>query len=105
MKRVSSTLAESFIRETCVKVMKGIVEPDEKLTFYCQVGLVRSFCRLGDRLNASGGNEAVMTARTRIIWIKSRVCKEGKGFLEERFVENEMKDLSELCQVGDVVRK
>ena len=37
---------------------------------------MKSFCRLGDRLNASGGSEAAVTARTRIGWIKFRECGE-----------------------------
>ena len=31
---------------------------------------MKSFCYLGDRLNASGRSEAAVTARTRIGWIK-----------------------------------
>ena len=37
---------------------------------------MKSFCYLGDRLNASGGSEAAITARTRIGWIKFRKCGE-----------------------------
>ena len=37
---------------------------------------VKSFCYLGDRLNASGGSEAAVTARTRIGWLKFRECGE-----------------------------
>ena len=37
---------------------------------------MKSFCCLGDRLNARGGNEAAVTARTRIGWIKFRECGE-----------------------------
>ena len=42
------------------------------------------FCYLGDRLDASGGSEAAVTARTRIGWIKFRECGEllyGRKFL------------------------
>ena len=42
--------------------MKGTVEPEEEL-FYDQVELMKCFCFLGDRLNASGGSKP---ARTRI---------------------------------------
>ena len=45
---------------------------------------MKSFCYLGDRLNASGGSEAVVTARTRIEWIKFGECGEllyGRRFL------------------------
>ena len=37
---------------------------------------MKSFCYLGDRLNASGESEAAVTARTRIGWIKFRDCRE-----------------------------
>ena len=33
---------------------------------------MKSFCYLGDRLNAGGGSEAAVTARTRIGWMKFR---------------------------------
>ena len=44
---------------------------------------VRGFCYLGDRINASGGCEAAVTARTRLGWVKFRECGEllnGKRF-------------------------
>jgi len=37
---------------------------------------VKGFCYLGNRLNASGGSKAAVTARTRIGWIKFRECGE-----------------------------
>ena len=49
------------------------MEPDE---VFDQVDFVKSFCFLGDRLKASGGSEAAVTARTRIGWIKFRECGE-----------------------------
>ena len=70
MKGVSLTLAIGFIYERHVKTIKGIVEPAEELTHYDQAELVKSFCYLEDRLNASGRSEAPMTARTRTEWIK-----------------------------------
>ena len=70
MKRVTSTLAKSFVCELCVDTKEGIVEPGKEISFFDQVGFVKSFCYLGDRLNASGGSEAAVTARTRIGWIK-----------------------------------
>ena len=48
------------------------------------IDFVKSFCYLGDRLNASGGSEAAVTATTRIGWIKFKECGEllcGKKFL------------------------
>ena len=43
-----------------------------------QVKLVKSFCYLGGRLNASRKSEVLVTARTRIGWIKFTEC--GKLF-------------------------
>ena len=74
MNRVTSTLAKGFICERCVETTKRIVKPAEELTFYDQMELVKSFCNLGNRLNASSGSEATMTA-TRIGWIKFRDCR------------------------------
>ena len=37
---------------------------------------MKSFCYLGDRLNASGDSEAQVTARTIIKWMKFRACEE-----------------------------
>ena len=62
MKRVLSTLVKAFIWEDCDGAIKGIVEPDKRLSFYDQVKLMKSFCTRGDRLNANGGSEATMTA-------------------------------------------
>ena len=52
----------------------GLVEPVEEL---CEeVETVRGFCYLGDRVNASGGCGAAVTARARIGWVKFRECGE-----------------------------
>ena len=37
---------------------------------------MRSFCYLGDRVNASGGCEVAVTARVRIGWVKFKECGE-----------------------------
>ena len=83
MKRMSSTLVKGFICEECVEAIKRIVKPDEEFPFYDQVEFVDNFCYLGDRLNTSGGNEAVVTARTRVGWEKYR--EYGSCFMEESF--------------------
>ena len=75
MKRVTSTLAKDFVRELCVDTKEGIMKPGEELSFFDQVDLVKSFYYLGDRLKASGGSEAAVTARMRIEWIKFRECE------------------------------
>ena len=100
MKRVTSTLAKGFVCELCVCTKEGIVEPGEELAFFDQVDFVKSFCYLGDRLNASGGSEAAVTARTRIGWIKFRECGE---LLYGRKFSLKMKDLSELCKISNAV--
>ena len=78
-KGVTSTLAKGFVCELCVYTKEGIVEPGKELSFFDQVDFVKGFCYLGDRLNASGGSEAAITARTRIEWIKCRECEELLG--------------------------
>ena len=70
MKGMTSTPAKGFVCKLCVDTMEGIVEPGEEISFFNQVNFVKSFCYLGDRLNASGGSEAAVTARTIIGWIK-----------------------------------
>ena len=74
MKRVTSTVAKGFVCGLRINTMEGIVEPDEEISFFDQVDYVKSFGYLRDRLNASGGSEAAVTARTRIGWIKFRKC-------------------------------
>ena len=66
MKRVISALAKGFVCKLCVHTKEGIVEPGEEVSFFDQVDFAKSFCYLGDRLNASDGSEAAITARTRI---------------------------------------
>ena len=47
------------------------------------VETVKNFCCLGDRLNASGGFEAAVTASTKIGWIRFGEC--GKVLFGKRF--------------------
>ena len=84
MKRVTSTLAKGFVCELLVDTKEGMVEPGEKTSFFTQFDFVKSFCYLGDRLNASVGSEAAVTARTGIGRIKFRECGKllyGRTFL------------------------
>ena len=76
MKRATLTLAKGLVCELCVYTREGIVEPGKELSFFDQAEFVKIFCYLGDRLNASGGSEAAVTARTRIGWTKFRECGE-----------------------------
>ena len=48
-----------------------------------EVETVNGFCYLGDRLNASGGYGAAVTARVRISWVRFREC--GELLLGNRF--------------------
>ena len=94
MKRITSTLAKGFVCKLCVDTKEGIVEPSEELSFYDQADFVKSFCYLGDRLNASGRSEAAVTARTRVGWIKFREYAEllyGRKFsvkMKERIYQS-----------------
>ena len=74
VKRVTSRLGRDFVCGRCKKQADGLAEPVEDL---CEeVETVRGFCYLGDRVNASGGCEAAVTARARIGWVKFRECGE-----------------------------
>ena len=82
MKRVTSTLAKDFVCELRVYTKEEIVEPGGRIIIY-RVDFVKSFCYLGDRLNASGGSEVAVTVRMRIGWIKFREFEEllyGRDF-------------------------
>ena len=60
-----------FICSKC-KIMEGMVKLIKKLCD--EVEKMNGFCCLGDRLNASGGCEAAITARVRIDWVRFRKC-------------------------------
>ena len=70
------TLVKDFVCKLGVDTKEGIVEPGEEISFFDQIDFVKKFYHLGNRLNASGGSEAAVTARTRIGWIKFRECGE-----------------------------
>ena len=77
IKRANAALATCFF----AKDVEGIVDLIEKL---CNgVETVNGFCYLGNRLNASGGCEAAVTARVRIGWVRFREC--GDLILGNRF--------------------
>ena len=61
--------------------MEGMVDSIKKLCD--EVETVNGFCYLGDRLNASGGCAAAVTARARIGWVRFREC--GELLLGNRF--------------------
>ena len=73
-KKVSVYLNNDFVCKKCRSVVKNFKGSDEKL---CDgVETVSKFTYLGDRLNATGGCETAVTARSRIGWIKFRKCCE-----------------------------
>ena len=73
IKRVNPKAAKEFICSAC----KGTVKEKEQKEIMCgEVETVKSFCYLGDRMDACGGCETAVTARTRIGWMKFRECGE-----------------------------
>ena len=82
VKRVTPRLGRDFVCGRCKKHANGLVGLVEEL---CEeVETVKSFFYLGDRVNASDGCEAAMTARARIGWVKFKECGEllnSKRFL------------------------
>ena len=86
-KKVAVYLNKDFVcrkYRSVVKIFKG---SDAKL---CDgVETVNKFTYLGDRLNATGGCETAVTARSRIGWIKFRKCYE---ILKDRRFSLKMKE-------------
>ena len=73
-KKVAVCFNKDFVCKKCRSVVKNFKGSDEKL---CDgVETVCKFTYLGDRLNAAGGCETAVTARTRIGWIKFGECSE-----------------------------
>ena len=74
VKRVTPRLGRDFMCGRCKVQVDGLVEPVEEL---CEeVETVRGFCYLGDKVNASGGCKAAVTASGRIGWVKFKKCGE-----------------------------
>ena len=82
---VLSYYVPSFVCGRCKKQVDGLVELVEDL---CEeVETVRGFCYLGDRVNASGGCKAAVTARARIGWVNSkRFSLKVKGMVYRSYV-------------------
>ena len=74
IKRVTVMLAMHFVCSKCSGIMEGMVDWIKKLGK--KVETVNGFCYFGDRLNASRGCEAAVTARVRIGWVRFRECGE-----------------------------
>ena len=81
IKRVTARLAMHFICSKYKRIMEGMVNSIEKLCN--EVETVNRFCYLGDRLNASGGCQAAVTARVRIGGV--RFVESEKLLLGNRF--------------------
>ena len=74
MKRVTPSLAKHFV---CAQYLKAKESCQKSIGKLCdEVEPVKGFCYLGDRLNASGGCEMAVTAKTRLGWAKFRECGE-----------------------------
>ena len=81
LKKVTISSARLFVCENCKNPSVGAEGSVEELCD--KVETVKGFYYLGDRLNASGGCENAVTARTRIGWMKFREC--GELLLGRRF--------------------
>ena len=81
IKRATARLAMHFVCSKCKGIMEETMDSIEKLSD--EVETVNGFCDLGDRLNASGGCEAAVTARVRIGCVRFREC--GELLLGNRF--------------------
>ena len=80
-KKVPRSFAQQFSCRRCEDIGDG---KEESVEVWCdEVETVKSFCYVGDRLNASGGCETTVTARVRIGWMKFREC--GELLLGRRF--------------------
>ena len=64
MRRVTPSAAKHFVCAQCLKAKETYQQSIGKLCD--EVETVNGFCNLGDRLNASGGCEMAVTARTRL---------------------------------------
>ena len=70
---MTQRLEGDFVCRSSKNQVDGLVDPVEEL---CEeVDSVRVFCYLDDRVNASGGCEAAVTARARIGWVKFKNVK------------------------------
>ena len=79
IKRATIRLAMHFVCSKC----RGIMEMDLIKKLCNEVETANGFCYLGDRINAKGGCEVVVTARVRISWVRFREC--GELLLGNRF--------------------
>ena len=74
MKRVTPKFSKNLACRKCELNMGEAVEQKERLCDGMET--VSKFTYFGDRISASGGCEAAVTARTRCGWVKIRECGE-----------------------------
>ena len=98
IKRATARLAMHFVCSKCKRTMEGTMDSIEKLCD--EEETVNGFCYLGDRINASGGCEAAVTARVRIGWVRFREC--GELLLGNRF-PLEMKGKAYRCCIESAI--
>ena len=73
MKKVTPSVARFFVCNKCEKATNGVREVQQEVM--CdKVETVKAFYNLGNRLNASSGCEAAVTARTKVGYKKFREC-------------------------------
>ena len=74
MKRVTPKFSRNVTYRKCEGNIGEAVEQEENLCD--EVETVSEFTYLGERVSASGGCEAAVTARTRCGWVRLRECGE-----------------------------
>ena len=70
LKKVTTSMARLFVCSKCEKATNGSGEVQQKVI---EVETMKRFFYLGDRLNASGGCAAAVSAKTKLGWKKFRV--------------------------------
>ena len=81
LKKVTQSAARLFVGNKCNKARNNAEVQQEIMCD--EVETLKRFCYLGNRLNATEGCEAAVTARTTLGWKKFRECGEilfGKRF-------------------------
>ena len=81
IRKATPRLEMHFVCLKCKGIMEGKVDSIEKMCD--EVETVNGFYYLGDRIKASCGCEAAVTARVRFGWVRFRKC--GELLLGNRF--------------------
>ena len=77
-KKITCSSAGHYICARCTDVADGGRKKKNQWRYYAMkwMEIVKEFCYLGDRLNASGGCETAVTLKVRIGRMKFRECIE-----------------------------